>query len=194
MTAMVNVQCGKSLVKDNKDRTDKGKELDKENKETKDRKDLLKEGKELSKENKETKDRKDSLKETKEGKELSKENKETKDRKDLLKERSKEQTKELSKERKDFKDRFELAGAVPGGIGAGTATPYMDQAFAELEARVAALEAAITLGQEAQPFVGNELRPDLAGGPDYSGSDDLQARMASGDRDAKMSYDTLPPA
>jgi immune inhibitor A len=178
MTAVVKVQCGKSATKDGKDITDKGKELAKESKDFKDLKDAAKEGKEgketkeLSKESKDFKDRKDAIKEGKEGKD----------------------GKELAKERKDFKDRLEFAGPAPGAAGTGMPQLNLARAFAELEARVAAVEAAVTLGGEAQPFIGSELRPDLAGGPDYSASGDLQARMAAGDRDAKLSYDTLPPS
>jgi immune inhibitor A len=178
MTAVVSVQPGKSRIKDNKDQFDKGKELAKESKENKDRKDILKEGKE-----------------GKESKELAKESKENKDRKDIVKEAKEgKDGKELAKERKDQKDIFEFTGTVPGGAGAAPASPDIGQALAELQARVAALEDAVALSANAQPFIGSELRPDLIGGPDYSEAGDLQARMAAGDRDAKLSYDSLPPA
>jgi immune inhibitor A len=70
----------------------------------------------------------------------------------------------------------------------------LTQAFAELEARVAALESGMASGGNAEPFIGTDLRPDLAGGPDYAAQGDLQERMAAGDRDAKIAFDTLPPA
>ena len=69
----------------------------------------------------------------------------------------------------------------------------MTQAVAELEARVTALEAALGSGGGAVPFITSDLRPDLAGGPDYSAQGNLQERMASGDRDAKIAFDNLPP-
>jgi immune inhibitor A len=70
----------------------------------------------------------------------------------------------------------------------------LNQAVAELEARVAALESSMGWGGNAEPFIGSDLRPDLVGGPSYSGTGDLQARMAAGDRDAKVAFDTLPPS
>ena len=133
-----------------------------------------------------------STKDTKDAKDRIKESKEFfKDRKEIRKE-----TKELFKERKDLKDRVEFKpfihetaahGAMPDRAGGG-----VFQAISELEARVAAVEAAIGAPAEGQPFIGEELRPDLAGGPDYGKQGDLQKRMASGDRDAKLAFDTLP--
>jgi immune inhibitor A len=83
-----------------------------------------------------------------------------------------------------------------GGADAG-ASQYGDNAMlqqqiAMLEARLAALE----MGQgaaSAQPFIGAELRPDLAGQaqPDQAAAE-LQQRMAAGDRDAKSAFDNLP--
>jgi immune inhibitor A len=72
----------------------------------------------------------------------------------------------------------------------------LSQAVAELEARVSAIESSMGSGGETEPFIGSELRPDLVGGPDYATPQgaDLQARMAAGDRDAKIAFDTLPPA
>jgi immune inhibitor A len=133
-----------------------------------------------------------------------------KDRKDL-KDRIKE-GKELFKDRKDLKDRFEgkfpdkgfretaggkgpreiAEGAGGGGVGYGETVPDMTQAVVELEARVRALEALAGLDGNVEPFIGSELRPDLVGGPDYTGRGDLQERMAAGDRDAKIAFDTMP--
>jgi immune inhibitor A len=177
MTAAVSV-TSKSAVKDSKDQ-----------------KDRVKEGKET----KEGKDGKET-KETKESKELAKDRK---DQKDRVKEgKDSKESKELFKERKDFKDRIELkvfdrpGGGLFGGLfGSGhAATPTdVSQAVAELDARVTALETALGMGGQAEPFIGSELRPDLVGGPDYSDRDNLIERMASGDRDAKIAFDNLPP-
>ncbi len=168
MTTTVSVSS-KSAVKDSKDSKDRIKD-GKEAKEGKD----TKETKELSKERKDAKDR---IKERKDGKE----------------------GKEFSKERKDIKDRvefkvFDRPGGGLFGSGQAAASPDVTQAVAELEARVAALEAALGAGGEAEPFISSELRPDLVGGPDYSAQGNLQQRMASGDRDAKIAFDNLPPA
>jgi immune inhibitor A len=185
MSATVQVVCGKSQVKD-----------------AKDQKDLAKDTKELAK------DRKDQKDQTKELKEA---NKDRKDLKDRLKEH-----KELSKELKDFKDRFEggkrfdkelrdIGGGKgpkelverPGGGWTspgtpGQGAPDVTQIMAQLEERLATLEAAVGIGGEGQAFIGSELRPDLMGGPEYSAQGDLQQRMAGGDRDAKLAFDTLP--
>ena len=165
MTAMVSVSS-KSALKDNKDQKD----LTKERKDTKEGK----EGKELAKNRKDSKDR---FKERKDGKEF----------------------KEVFKERKDLKDRVEFkffdrpGGGFVGPAQAGP-SPELSQALADLDARVSALEAALGSGGEgAEPFISGELRPDLVGGPDYDAQQNLQTRMASGDRDAKIAFDNLPP-
>jgi len=167
MTATVSVST-KSVVKDSKDQKDRIKER----KDTKEGKDT-KESKELSKDRK---DQKDRIKERKDGKEF----------------------KEAFKERKDLKDRLEFkAFDRPGGglfgSGQSTSSPDVSQVIAELDARVTALETALGSGGEAEPFISSELRPDLVGGPDYSDQGNLQERMASGDRDAKIAFDNLPP-
>ena len=165
MTAMVSVSS-KAALKDSKDQKD-------QNKERKDTKEG-KEGKELAKERKDLKDR---TKERKEGKEF----------------------KEVFKERKDLKDRVEFKFFDrPGGGFAGPASagesPDVGQALADLDARVSALEAAMESGgAPAEPFISSELRPDLVGGPDYEAQQNLQTRMATGDRDAKIAFDNLPP-
>jgi len=167
MTATVGVSL-KSALKDSKDSKDR----------IKDRKDTKegKEGKELSKDRKDLKDR---IKERKDGKEF------------------KEFIKEGTKERKDLKDRVEFkVFDRPGGWFSGAREPAaadVSQAIADLEARVAALEAALGASGESEPFIGSELRPDLVGGPDYTNQGSLEERMASGDRDAKIAFDTLPP-
>lgn len=174
MTATVQVHCGKSPFK-----------------EIKDRKDI----KEISKERK---DLKDGRKEFKELKELPKELKElSKERKDL---KDRVEGKSLIKDFQDGgggkgpKELVEWPGGWPGGFGewspAGGPGP-----IAQLEERIATLEAAMGLGGgggEGEAFIGSQLRPDLIGAPDYSGQGDLQQRMASGDRDAKLAFDTPP--
>jgi immune inhibitor A len=182
MSATVQVVCGKSPVK-----------------ETKDQKDQAKDTKELAKDRKDLKDQ---------TKELKEQNKERKDLKDRIKE-----FKELGKEQKDLKDRVEGKRFdkefidIGGGKGPkelaerpgwftpatqGGATPDLSQTVAQLEERVATLEAAIGLGGEGQSFIGGELRPDLMGGPEYSARGDLQQQMQAGDRDAKLAFDTPP--
>ncbi|MFG6447497.1 M6 family metalloprotease domain-containing protein [Roseateles sp. BYS180W] len=166
MTARVAVSC-KSLIKDAKDL----------------RKDLRKDGKEASK------DLKDLRKEI---------------TKDLRKE-----VKEVVKERKDLKDRVEIkprkevfekpGGGGGGGDPLGSINSEGDSALLQvvmsLEQRVAELEAggAAAAEMSAQPFIGAELRPDLAGAPD-AGDDhaDLQERMARGDASAKRAFDNRP--
>jgi immune inhibitor A len=169
MTASVSVACGKSIAKDSKDQ-------------------------------------KDTLKDSKDGKE-TKEGKEGKDTKELrkeivkeVKELRKELIKEVAKDRKDLKDRVEVKAfdRPPFGRTSGaTGTPSVSaEAFSALEARVAAIEAAVTGvgpgGAASEPFIGSDLRPDLLGAPDYSDQQSLQTRMAAGDRDAKITFDNLP--
>jgi immune inhibitor A len=166
MMATVTV-TSKSVVKDTKDQKDQFKEPFKERKDTKDRKDR------------------------KEYKEPWKERKDAKDRKEY---------KEPYKERKDFKDARELgpefqgAGGLEGQeYGYPEPDPYAAGAT-DLEARVRALEEALGIGTVAEPFIAGELRPDLMGGPVYGTTDEsLQQRMAAGDREAKIEFDTMTP-
>jgi len=174
MSGTVRVQCGKAVAKDLKDSKDI-KEVKEASKERKDHlKDRAKDTKEIVKERKDAKDH-------------------IKDRKELPKE-----IKEIAKERKDLKDRVEVkshetgTGTGQAGWGAAAAIPDLAQAVAELEGRVAALEAAMGSGGEAEPFISSDLRPDLVGGPDYGNQGDLERRMAAGDRDAKIAFDTRP--
>jgi immune inhibitor A len=202
MTAKVAVTC-KAVVKDLKDTRKEIKEI-KEGKEL--RKDAIKEGKELFKE------RKDAAKEVKEiRKEAIKEVKE-------LRKDGKEIVKESVKDRKDVfegkggKDAFErpggfgdLGGGGLGGAGSGMAgdagdsaeyyaeNELLQQQLAMLEARLIALEMGQT-SSSAQPFIGAQLRPDLIGQMQADpAAAELQQRMASGDRDAKVAFDNLPP-
>jgi immune inhibitor A len=83
----------------------------------------------------------------------------------------------------------EGGGGLPGGLTQSTET-----AIAQLEFRVAALEAAfgrLSGGAAPQPFIGTELRPDLtesalAAEPDYAR---LQEQMQQGSAEAKRLYD-----
>jgi immune inhibitor A len=150
---------------------------------------------------KDNKDQKDRIKDTKEGKDTKEVSKDRKDQKDRVKERKDgKEFKEVFKERKDLKDRVEFkvfdrpGGTFPGPAQSG-ASYDVSQSLADLDARVSALEAALGSGGEAaEPFISSELRPDLVGGPDYSAQQqNLQERMATGDRDAKVAYDSMPP-
>ena len=149
---------------------------------------------------KDNKDQKDRIKDTKEGKDTKEVSKDRKDQKDRVKERKDgKEFKEVFKERKDLKDRVEFkVFDRPGGTFPGPqsgASYDVSQSLADLDARVSALEAALGSGGEAaEPFISSELRPDLVGGPDYSAQQqNLQERMATGDRDAKVAYDSMPP-
>jgi immune inhibitor A len=83
-----------------------------------------------------------------------------------------------------------------GGFGGGFASPE-DPRMAQLEARVAALEAASSqaIGSSpaaVQPFIGAELRPDLSGST-LAAEDDyvqLQKLMQQGSAQAKRLYDS----
>jgi immune inhibitor A len=195
MSATVAVQCGKGKdtkeldkeIRDTKSFTKDRKDDKDQVKETKDTKELAKEIRDTKSFTKDRKDDKDQVKETKDTKELAKENRDTKS---VVKDARDSKT-----PRKDLKDRFEFKGSdLPFRVSGNLGDADLSQVFAELEARVAALEAGTGAGAEAEPFIGSELRPDLAGGRDWSAQGDLQSRMATGDRDAKRAFDTLPPA
>ena len=183
MSATVQVVCGKSQFKDAKDLKDHAKDLKELTKERKDQKDRTKDIKEASKERKDLKDR------IKEFKELAKEHKDLKDRVEV---------KRFDKDLHDIgggKGPKELAERPGGWLTPGTpgqGESDVTQIVAQLEERLATLEAAVGIGGEGQAFIGSELRPDLIGGPEYSAQGDLQQRMAGGDRDAKLAFDTLP--
>lgn len=190
MTARVAVTC-KAVAKDLKDAR----------KEIKDGKELNKDVKDVRKDTKElVKERKDAVKETKElHKELIKEGKEL--HKDAIKE-----VKELHKEAvKEAKEHLEGKGSKdlverPGGLGSGGDTSGASNESGELQQQLAMIEArlsALEMDQPrdaAQPFIGSELRPDLVGQLSTDPAVfELQHRMASGDRDAKLAFDNLPP-
>ena len=160
MTAQVQVQCGKSRAKD-----------------TKDTKDTRKETKEQQK---------DQFKEKDFYKELIKE----KDFKDRIKEKDLKEIREKGWPDKPWDEKFadtKLTDGKPTDSGsdrpsgAGTAGP------AALEARVAALEAA--LFGEAEPFIGADLRPDLR---DSALADEADV-SPSGPLPDKRSFDSKPP-
>ena len=170
--------------------------------------------KERPKELKDLKDRlKDRLKDKKERpKELKERGKELKDLKDFrkerpkdlkekeLKERVKEAFKEIKEGGKELFDRpgggFDRPGggfgaeSEGGGGGEGGGLDPLE-VLAELDARVSALE-----GQSSgstQPFIGEELRPDLTGGA-FAEEGDAQAReVTEGGRDDKRELDQWQP-
>ena len=160
MTAQVQVQCGKSRTKDTKDTKDGRKEVKEQ--------------------------QKDQFKEKDFYKELIKE----KDFKDRIKEKDLKEIRERGWPDKPWDGKFvdtKLADGMPadGGVdrpyGASTAGP------AALEARVAALEAA--LFGEAEPFIGADLRPDLR---DSALADEADV-SPSGPLPDKRSFDSKPP-
>ena len=166
MTATVTVHCNvKAVVKDTKDAKDTHKDT-KDTKEGKETKEIFK-------------DFKDALKDFhKDGKEIFKDFKDSKDGRKELKEGG----------AKEFGER------PPGGGGDGGGfVSAPDDRLAALEARVSAIEQVV--GASAQPFIGQELRPDLLGGPQDAGpsASDLGAQMAAGEAGAKRTFDTAPP-
>lgn len=199
MSAKVAVTCGKQVVKDLSDKNPKElKEFKEGRKDLKDikegRKDF-KEGKDVKERGKDLKDAKEGrkdfkdVKEVKEGKEL-KEGKETKDVKEEGKDlKELKEVKEGRKDGKDFGKDFKEDPEKgferpPGG------DPFGSPGQADLEARVAALEALLG-GTAAEPFIGSDLRPDLIGAPlPQDPATDLTARMETGDAGAKRAFDT----
>jgi hypothetical protein len=94
-----------------------------------------------------------------------------------------------------FTDGKLVEGGGPGGGLGGGLGAQSDAAFAQLEERVSALEAAMNSLSGAptpQAYIGSQLRPDLsqsalAGEADYS---QIHDQMRLGARDAKRTYDT----
>jgi immune inhibitor A len=168
----------------------KTKERPKELKDLKDRlKDRIKDVKETQKE---LKERPKELKDLKEGRKELKE-KELKEGGKDLKERAKE-IKEGGKEIKEGKEIFERpGGGLFGGAWseAGGEEPDALDLLGALEARVSALEAQSAQG--SQPFIGEELRPDLTGGA-FAEEGDAQAHeVTRGGRDEKRELDQWQP-
>jgi immune inhibitor A len=159
MTVQLAVRCGKA------------KEL---RKEWKDAKELRKDVKELKERRKELKDLKEGFKEIKE-----------KD-KDIFEKPRFEKPESDKAWSFDKPPGTEKGGDFPGGVSAAAAAQEGAAAsVAELEARIAALEAALGLGE---PFIEQALRPDLT-------------RSALAEEDAapsgpladKREYDSKPP-
>jgi len=151
--------------------------------------------KSVTKDTKDAKDAKERKEALKDFKEPFKERKDAKERKEALKD-----FKEPFKERKDTLDAPGMTlGFEGGGVGGGQeyGQPGLDPSvdlMAALDARVRALEEMLGAGAVAEPFISGELRPELTGGPTYGSSGaSLQQRMAAGDREAKLEYDTAPP-
>jgi immune inhibitor A len=200
MTANAGVLCivkVKESGKELKDLKDRLKER------TKDVKDRPKELKERPKELKDLKDRrkdlkekelKEAVKELKEGvKEIKEGGKELKEvGKDI-----KETAKEIKEGGKEIFDRpgggFDRPGGGLGDItgGGGSESESGGSELDALEARVSALEAQAQQGSE--PFIGEELRPDLTGGA-FAEEDDAQARQVTqGGREEKRELDQWQP-
>ncbi|GAA3015072.1 hypothetical protein GCM10020229_27820 [Kitasatospora albolonga] len=158
------------------------------------------------------KELKDARKELKDG---------LKDLKEPFKERkdARKEVKEPFKERKDIKDRVENKRPerpkLPFERSSGDTDP-LTEAVLDLQARLAAVEQALTGGQGGEdeqygqygqggqdggqdagggePFIGSSLRPDLQGGPVYDPeTEGLRQAMAGGDPAAKRAFDNLPP-
>jgi immune inhibitor A len=127
--------------------------------------------KELSKET-----AKELRKESKEYKEFFKESKEfRKEFKEIRKEAMKD-TKEFARE-KDFDNKLPDVFDPRAGFPTGAAGQTGGEDWYE----------------QAEPFIGRELRPDVGTASfEQTWSDDLQQRMRQGDRTAKLEYDVKP--
>lgn len=183
MNARISVNCGKAAIKDLKD----GSKDIKEKENRKDSKERGKDFKDAIKDSKEFKEGRKDIKDSKEFKEGRKDSKELKEgRKD---------SKERKEGNKDFKDAArekniqEFAGSIPDSASESSTAAVI----ADLQMRVALLEELVQMGNTVEPFIGEDLRPDLMGGPVYDLGNDLEGRMSSGDRDAKIEFDNLPP-
>ncbi len=152
----------------------------------------FKEFKEIEK--KEHKDTKE-IKEFKEFKEIEKkEHKEIKDHKEVEKPIHDKVDKPVTD--KGFGEGKLTDGKFAEGPGGGFVSRDQVQLaqLAQLESRVAALEAALGGGTAVQPFIPQELRPDLSQTP-FSGEADeggLHEQMKAGSAQAKRTYDTKP--
>ncbi|GAA1769845.1 hypothetical protein GCM10009712_17220 [Pseudarthrobacter sulfonivorans] len=127
--------------------------------------------------------------------------KELKDRQDKSRLHDKSVVKDLRDTKsgvKDYKDQHDSpAPPVSAVSDAWTDAVENDPllgAIVELEDRVAALESVLASSTATvEPFIAADQRPDLIGGggsPDAG--TDLTARMAQGDRDAKIAFDSPP--
>lgn len=199
MTAQVQVQCGKNNLKDFKDQKDGSKEQRKEViKEKEFRKEQVKEKewKELRKEN-----TKEQIKEKEWGFDKRPEKPETDksvsyDKPPFSENKTIVENKFSDDKFTDtFNDRF-----GDDRFGRGNPAAYQSDLHAGmgggLEQRLEALEAAIsslmqrnTMGEQAQPFIGRQLRPDLRSSALLG---EVDGGQPSGPID-KRSYDCLPP-
>jgi immune inhibitor A len=177
MTANLQVKCVVK-IKDHKEIKEIKEIKDKDHKDFKDKdgKDI-KDKEHKDKDHKDIKDIKDKDKD-KEGKEIKDKDKDFKESKD-----------QKDKDHKD-KDHKELESPP---------APFEDRTvqMAQLEARLAAVEMALRGDQAnrpAQPFIGQELRPDLSRTPFSTEDDkgDLQQQMKQGSAPAKRAFDTKP--
>jgi hypothetical protein len=127
--------------------------------------------------------------------------KELKDRQDKSRLQDKSVVKDLRDTKsgvKDYKDQHDSpASPVSAVSDAWTDAVENDPllgAIVELEDRVAALESVVASSMATvEPFIAADQRPDLIGGGGSPGAGtDLSARMAQGDRDAKIAFDSPP--
>ena len=167
--------------------SDKG--IDKPQKEGKEHKD--KEHKDKDKDHKDFKD--------KDGKDIKDKDHKDKDHKDH-KDKEKESPDKPFKDFKEHKDHKDKDGKEKDHkeLESPPARPEdRTGQMTQLEARIAAIETALSGGggnNPAQPFIGQELRPDLSQTP-FSAEDDqgdLQQQMKQGSAAAKRAYDTKP--
>jgi immune inhibitor A len=150
----------------------------------------------MAKEGKDHKDKDFKDFKDKDHKDFKDKEKEGKDVKDKEKETSDKPFKDF-KEHKDHKDK-DSKDKDHKDLESPPARPedHTGQ-LTQLEARVAAIETALRGDQgdqSAQPYIGQELRPDLSQTP-FSAEDDqgdLQQQMKQGSGQAKRAYDTKP--
>ena len=89
---------------------------------------------------------------------------------------------------------FDRPGGGLLGSGQGAASPDVSQAIAELDARVTALERRWDQAERRSRSSAANCGRTSSAVPTTQRQGNLQERMASGDRDAKIAFDNLPPA
>lgn len=150
----------------------------------------------LEKEGKQHKDKDQKDFKDKDHKDIKDKEKEGKDFKDKEKETSDKPFKDF-KEHKDHKDK-DSKDKDHKDLESPPARPEdRTGQMAQIEARIAAIEAALSGGHAenpAEPFIGQELRPDLSQTPFSADEDEggLQQQMKQGSAPAKRTYDTKP--
>ena len=150
----------------------------------------------MAKEGKDHKDKDFKDFKDKDQKDIKDKEKESKDIKDKEKETSDKPYKDY-KEHKDHKDK-DSKDKDHKDLESPPARPedHTGQ-LTQMEARIAAIETALRGDQgdqPAQPYIGQDLRPDLSQTP-YAAEDDqsdLQQQMKQGSGQAKRAYDTKP--